>query len=44
MVVLKSDMIKFEGYWSGHYVHPDTQEVVAVRNVPGLVETADSIF
>jgi hypothetical protein len=37
MVVLKSDMIKFEGYWSGTYIDPQTQNTIVVDNFPGLV-------
>jgi hypothetical protein len=44
MVLLKSDMVKFEGYWSGVMTDPETQQNVTIDHFPGLVETADSIF
>ena len=44
MVLLKSDMVKFEGYWSGILIDPETQQNVTIDHFPGLVETADSIF
>jgi hypothetical protein len=44
MVLVKSDMVKFEGYWSGTYTDPETQKAIKIDHLPGLVETADSIF
>lgn len=44
MVILKNDMVKFEGYWSGQWTDTETQNLFMINNYPGLVETADSVF
>lgn len=43
MVVLKSDMMKWEGYWSGYYTN-NRGARQTIKDATGLVETADSIF
>lgn len=35
--ILKSDMVKFEGYWSGNFEDPETHNVVEIEHYPGLV-------
>lgn len=42
--ILKVDLLRFEGYWSGSFKLPETSEVYGIEALPGLVEVGDSIF
>jgi hypothetical protein len=44
LVVLKLDLLRFDGYWSGSFVNPFTQKQQMLDPFPGLVETGDNIF
>ena len=44
MVVIKLDMLRFEGYWSGYVVNPRDSQRYEIELYPGLVEVGDSIF
>jgi hypothetical protein len=44
MYLIKFDMIKFEGYWEGYFIDPETLEKVTFDSFPGLVESANSVF
>lgn len=42
--VLKVDLLRFEGYWNGSLILPETSAVYEVKSLPGLVEIGNSIF